>query len=107
MEMLNMNFTEFDFNISQSSAITMLTKQIKKKDAEASQDLKISLHQIDMQVGAKMEECSQIVEEIRNLRLEHFKVQMEFEVLKREEEELSSTQQDLKEGLKHANYLSR
>lgn len=105
--MLNMNFTEFDFNISQSSAITMLTQQIKKKDAEASQDLKISFDQIDMEVCAKMEECSQIVEEIRSLRLEHFKMQMEFEVLKREEEELSSTQQDLKEGLKHPNYLCR
>ncbi|XP_031626182.1 uncharacterized protein LOC116342634 [Contarinia nasturtii] len=102
MDMQQIDFSEYKFDpIPYARAIETLAKQIHGTNFEANQCSKSTFDQIDALIGEKTAECSQIAEEIKNVRNDNLKMQIELESLKKEEAELSSTHVDLKEVLKN------
>lgn len=94
------DFNEYKFDPTPyTHSISMLAKKIEDGNFEANKCSMSTLNQIDALIAEKNEECSRVSEEIKNVRNENVKLQMELDSLKKEEEELSSAHNDLKEGI--------
>lgn len=108
MDLANINFAEFKFDPAPYNIdINMMSEQIEDNNFERDADLKAKINQFDTLASEKMELCSQITEEINNVRIENLKMQMELKSLKIQEEHLSDTHLDLKESKieSHCTYI--
>lgn len=99
MDIPQINFNEYKFDSTPYTIpVNMVSQQIQDKSIEVDSDSKTKLKQLDTQINEKMEEISQIDEAMKKVRAENLKLQLELKSLKKEEECLSSTHSDLKEG---------
>lgn len=97
MDLQNINFNEYKFDpVSYTIAIDILSEQMQAASSET--DSNTICKQFDAVLSEKMEMCSQIAGEMKKVRVDICKIQRELESLKREQENLSSTHLDLKEG---------
>lgn len=102
MDVPNINFNEYKFDPAPYTiAVNSLSQKIQDNNFGIDSNSKTTFKQIDTfnsQISEKMEVCSQIAEEIKKVRVGNSHLQMELKSLKKEEEHLSETNLDLKEG---------
>lgn len=102
MDVPNINFNEYKFDPAPYKiAVNSLSQKIQDNNFGIDSSSKTTSKQIDTfnsQISEKMEVCSQIAEEIKKVRVDNFNMQMDLKALLKEEEHLSETNLDLKEG---------
>lgn len=102
MDVPNINFNEYKFDPAPYTvAVNSLSKKIQDNNFGIDSNSKTTFKQIDIfnsQISEKMEVCSQIAEEIKKVRVDNYNMQLELQTLLKEEEHLSETNLDLKEG---------
>lgn len=102
MDVPNINFNEYKFDPAPYTiAIDSLSQKIQDNNIGIDTSPRTTLKPLDTfnsQISEKMEVCLQISEEIKKVRMNNSNIQMELKSLKKEEEHLSETNLDLKEG---------
>lgn len=91
MEQQNIKFEKFKFDAT--PYIIPFSEQFQEKGNKNSE-----FSQLDVTISEKLNECSNINEEMKKIRIENLNMQMELNILKREEEQQSQSSFDLKEG---------
>lgn len=96
MERQNIKFDKFKFDAtSYIIAANSFSKQFKEKE---NKNRDHAFSQLDLSISEKLNECSNINEELKKYQTENLNIQMELDILKREEEQQSRSSFDLKEG---------
>lgn len=97
MYMPKINFSDYKFDPAPYTlGINALSEQIQDENRETNS--KTTFKEFDILIGEKMEMCLHVADDIEKVRAENLKIQTELKSLKKEEEFLSGTHLDLKEG---------
>lgn len=99
MEKFNINLDGYKFDDTPYKiAKDQLAEKIQNSNIDTDLNSDTTIKQFDALISEKTEASAQIADEIKKVREENFKMQMELKSLKKEEEWLSGAHLDLKEG---------
>lgn len=98
MDEQRIQFSEYKFDsVPYTVNLNVLEKKVQTKNYEDIGDSK--KNRIDLFINEALQECSTVAEKIRAVHTENSHIQMELLTFKQEEEQLSNTDFDLKEGI--------
>lgn len=96
MEQQSKKFGEFNFD--SASYLVAINTYVKENDTENIENSKKTFDQLDLSIAENSEKVSQVAADIYKIQSKNDAMQREFETLKEEEEQLTHTNLDLKEG---------